>query len=629
MIWKDLQSKPQRLVFINGLIPIILIILFVFATNGFFPIGYLLYGWLEILGLSTFVSMVPGIAQWYLFGISLVGAQETANITMSFLILIASLLLLFGSTISLQTNKDEVIRGRIYWLIGGLLTFPLGLLSLYAYRKTRPKDQDISFRDRFIGELRKNKLPYLLIIPALIFLVFTYIIPILRGLYITLFAFPEAVQGFTPIDYLKDPLLWTLHAIFAGFQQQDPTFIGIDNYLELFSNTTNASSFQNALNNNVYFVILFVPGVILVSLALALLLNNKLLKGENSYTTIFYMPVITSVLVVSVIWLRVVFPNDGLLTNLVNIFAPIFNGLLGILSTITFGIVPSTPLATSINWLDVAMIESVVTMSIWRSVGFDVLILLAGLKSIPSSLYEAADIDGHGSWSKFKNITLPMLKGPLGVVIILELINGWQIFQEFYGLNLAQYGGDQSLAIYLVSNFSDIKVMTFASTVGYFIFGMTAFIGLLGRVEIKGLLKGFALFSLLAILFSIPANRANTLPKSLGFTLPWLSYDLFFLVLALLCLFYYFYDSLIKRRELEDDTSDLRQVGYFVLFIVPFYLLNGVGFNVAGLLLPSPLIGLFILFVAILMILSTQLTRFIKRRQLLSFLFPVAEINGV
>ena len=81
--------------------------------------------------------------------------------------------------------------------------------------------------------------------------------------------------------------------------------------------------------------------------------------------------------------------------------------------------------------------------------------------------------------------------------------------------------------------------MTFASTVGYFIFGMTAFLGLLGRVEIKNVLKGFALFSLLAILFSIPSNRVGRTAKSLGFSLPWLTYDLLFLVLAILCLLYY------------------------------------------------------------------------------------------
>ena len=282
------------------------------------------------------------------------------------------------------------------------------------------------------------------------------------------------------------------------------------------------------------------------------------------------------------------------------------------------------------------MIESVALMSVWRRVGFDVLILLAGLKSIPSSLYEAAEIDGHGGWSKFKNITLPMLKGPLGVVVILELINGWQIFQEFYGLNIAQYGGDQSLAIYLIANYASPTVMTFASTVGYFIFGMTAFLGLLGRVEMKNVLKGFAMFSLLAILFSIPSNRSGIPAKSLGFTTDWLTYDLFFLVLAFICLGYYIIYSLLKNKQLENDVNDLRKTGLFISFVVPFYLFNG--YNVmtqsgAGTtpiwFIPSSILGIIMLVVAILMLFARYLIPFLKRKEFASFLFQLEDFNGV
>ncbi|MHA1990396.1 MAG: carbohydrate ABC transporter permease [Candidatus Hodarchaeales archaeon] len=657
MIWEKIQSRSQLFTLINGLLPFTLI-LGMGLLGLFLQIGYLFYGWVEILGLSTFVSLVPDVAEWYFFGISLVGAENTANITMSGLVLIGAVLIIFGYLRSFQTNLEGEINGRTLWLIGGILTFPLGILALISYRNTRPKERDLTLRERITGELRKNKLPYLLIVPALIFLFFTYIIPILRGLYITVFSYPEASKAFFPVKYAEDPLLWTLHALLGGFQRGEPTFIGIENYIELFSNSIRATQFQNALDNNIYFVIMFVPGVILVSLGLALLLNNKLLKGENAYTTIFYMPVITSVLVVSVIWLRIVFPADGLLTIILTTFAPIHDGFFAILNIITLGIVPANVVQESINWLSVAMIESVTIMSIWRSVGFDVLILLAGLKSIPSSLYEAAEIDGHGSWSKFKNITLPNLKGPLGVVVILELINGWQIFQEFYGLNIAQYGGDQSLAIYLIANYADPVNLTYASTVGYFIFGMTAFIGLLGRVEMKNLLKGFSLFILLAILFSVPSNRTNTLPKSLGFTLPWMTFDLLFLAIAFFFLIYYFINSIIKYRELEDDLRDLRMAGFFTLFVVPFYLFNGyniltksgfgstpfyfplpfidtdpslgfIGNFVGSMTIPSLFIGLILLIIAILMISAYYFVPFMKKRQMASFLFHNEDASGV
>ncbi|PWI46843.1 hypothetical protein CEE45_14735 [Candidatus Heimdallarchaeota archaeon B3_Heim] len=638
MIWEQSQSKPQRFALINGIIPLILAIFFLFVSdNYFFTPGYFIYGWSEILGLSAFVSIVPEVTHWFFFGISIVGAEATANLTITLLVIAGCLLLLFGSLQSLQKDSTGVMKGRNAWLIGGILTLPLGLLAIVAFRNTRSKEQDLSLRERFVGELRKNKLPYILIIPALIFLIFTYIIPIIRGFYITLFAYPagDLSRAFIPVDYTQDPLLWTIHAILGGLQKQDPIFVGIDNYLQLFSQTTPATSFQNALDNNIFFVIIFVPGVIILSLALAVLLNNKLLKGENTYTTIFYMPVVTSVLVVSVIWLRVVFSLDGLLSAIFHLIAPILDFLYYILNIVTLGVVPANVVGESLNWLSIAMIESVALMSIWRRVGFDVLILLAGLKSIPASLYEAAEIDGHGGWSKFKNITLPMLKGPLGVVMILELINGWQIFQEFYGLNIAQFGGDQSLAIYLIANYASPTIMTFASTVGYFIFGMTAFLGLLGRVEIKNVLKGFALFSLLAILFSIPSNRFGLSAKSLGFTVKWLTYDLLFLVLAFICLAYYIIYSLLKYKQLENDVSDLRITGIFISCVVPFYLFNGyntITQSGAGStqiwFIPSGILGLLMLIIAILMLLARYIIPFLKQQQFASFLFPQEDING-
>lgn len=644
LLWKEMRSRPQQLAFINGIIPPVLIIFFLFAsTNYFFPPGYFLYAWLELLGLSAFVSIVPEVAHWFFFGIALVGAEATANLTITLIVIAGCLIILFGCLQSPKKNHTDEINGRTAWLIGGILSFPLGILSLFAYYVTRPKIQELSLKDKIFGELRKNKLPYMLIIPALVFLIFTYIIPILRGFYLTLFSFPEDPGGgysraFFPVDYSQDPLLWTVHAILGGLQRQDPIFIGVDNYLELFSKTTHAISFQNALSNNVYFVILFVPIVVIVSLGLALLLNNKFLKGENTYTTIFYLPVVTSVLVVSVIWLRIIFdPRGGFLTAFFVTFSDIINFIYLILNIISLGLIPANTVGEYVNWLTPSrQMEAVAIMSTWRRVGFDVLILLAGLKSIPDSLYEAAEIDGHGSWSQFKNITLPMLKGPLGVVIILELIAGWQIFQELFGLNISQFGGDQTLAIYLISNYSTPEVMTFASTVGYFIFGMTAFLGLIGRIEMRNILKGFAIFSLLTILFSIPSNRPLASAKSLGFTVSWLTYDLLFLVLTFLCFLYYIGFTILKHKQLEYDLQHLRTTGFFVLCVVPFYLFNGYNTMTksgAGTtpiwFIPSYLIGFLLLIIALVMILAIYLVPHIKKRGLLPFLFFVEETTGV
>ena len=649
------KNTVLRFLLINGFIPFLLIILFLLAgSNYFFPPGYFIYGWNEILLLSTFVSLVPGVAHWFLFGISLVGAEATANLTISGLILLGCLLVIMGLMKNIANSPKDKIKGRNYILIGGILTLPLGFLALYVFIKTKSGSSDIGFFQRVKIEFRKNSLPYILLIPSLFFLAFTYIIPIIRGFYITLFTYKIGSKeylsrAFTSVPYscptdpvdpscTADPLLWTIHAILGGLQHQNPIFIGFDNYLQLFSQTTDASSFQTALNNNIYFVILFVPGVIAVALGLALLLNNKLLKGENTYTTIFYMPVITSVLVSSVIWLRIVFPQEGLLTLIVTTLAPILDLLFSIFNIISFGIFPGDPLPSKISWISEYLMESVALLSIWRSVGFDVLILLAGLKSIPSSLYEAASIDGHGSWSQFKNITLPQIKGPLGVVVILELVNGWQIFQEFYGLNLAQHGGNYSLAVYLISNYASPPVMSFASTVGYFIFGMTAYFGLLDRAEIKGVLKGLSIFTLLAILFSIPSNRTGIPPKSVGLNLSWFSFDVLFLILALISLLFYFYKSILKEKQLEIDVHDLRITGYFILFTTPFYFFNG--YNIitrtgAGStpiwFLKSSTIGFFFLIISLFMIFMKNLIPYLKNMNSTSFLFSndesVSDVN--
>jgi multiple sugar transport system permease protein len=533
----------------------------------------------------------------------------------------------------LGKSSKPTNKGRAALLVGGILTFPLGILGIISFYRSRDKEVTLGLKDRFLNEIRKNKLPYVLIVPFIIFLLFTYLIPIIRGLYITLFNFPDLGRAFNPIDYSMDPLLWTIHAILGGLQNQDPAFIGLDNYLELFSTTSNASAFQKALGNNIFFVLLFVPGVVIVALLLSVLLNSKLLKGENTYTTIFYMPVVTSILVVAVIWGRVVFePNSGLLSIIFTLIAPLLDLIYSFLNIISFGLIPPVKANAGVNWLSAYLMESISVMSIWRRVGFDVLILLAGLKSIPKSLYEAAEIDGHGNLSQFRNITLPMLKGPLGVVMVLELINGWQIFQELYGLN--QAGTDNTLAVYLISHYADPRVMTFASTVGYFIFAMTAFLGLLDRVEARGLLKMIPLFALFAVLFNIPSNRTGELPPSLGFSVSW-TYDQMFLLLSFLVIIYYIFFVVFGMRlkplrlkpvfqyeELKRDFSGLKTTGFFVLFTSGFYFLNGYntlsksGFGSTIFIgsVNSMTLGRIFFIIGILMIFSSRIVPFFYQR---------------
>ncbi|MFX1282937.1 MAG: carbohydrate ABC transporter permease [Promethearchaeota archaeon] len=621
---KESQSRYRIITLVNGLVPLAIILSLYFSESmGVFfyelaSCGYLICGWTELLILSTFVSVVPGVSTWTLFyGLDFVGSAGTAILFINVLILVGGFFAILGSFIS---SEEKSNKHRYYLIIASFLTFPLGILAIFVLLKSKPDKAEKSLQERILTEIKKNKLPYMLIIPFIIFLIFTYLIPIFRGFYITFFGYEDLSKAFTPVDYSKDPLLWTLHAILGGLQHQSPEFIGLDNFFELFSHTTRAGAFQKALNNNVFFVIMFVPGTVIVSLLLAILLNNKFLKGEDSYTTIFYMPVVTSILVVSVIWLRVVFdPDSGLLILIFQMIAPIVELVYLVLNLVTLGIIPAVKVPSSVNWLSDNLMESIALMSIWRRVGFDVLILLAGLKSIPDSLYEAAEIDGHGGWSKFKNITIPMLKGPLGVVIILEIINGWLVFQELYGLNVS--GADRTLAIYLIYNYADPQIMTFASTVGYFIFAVSAFTSLVQRVEARGVLKLFSLTCLLSVLFSIPGIRENRDPKSLGFAgiLSWLSYDILFFIIALVCLAYYLIVFVIKEREIESDLIGLRNTGLFSLFVSIFFILNGYstytksgfGTNPIGAF-PSYIFGVVLIIVGLLMFFADKFEFMLK-----------------
>jgi len=183
--------------------------------------------------------------------------------------------------------------------------------------------------------------------------------------------------------------------------------IGFDNYVKLFSDDL----FWTALGNTFYFVVVAGPLSIAVSLTAALMLNSKLVKFKSLFRLAYFLPVVTTLVAVAIVWRFIYHPNFGILN--------FFLGLNGI---------------NPIDWLgdpDWAM-PSIILLAVWKNFGYNMIIFIAGLQNIPEELYEAADIEGANAFQKFKHITLPMLAPTTIFVSIITMIGYFQLFAEPY-----------------------------------------------------------------------------------------------------------------------------------------------------------------------------------------------------
>jgi multiple sugar transport system permease protein len=185
-----------------------------------------------------------------------------------------------------------------------------------------------------------------------------------------------------------------------------PQFIGTANFERLLGD----SMFWGAFGNSLRLLLLTVPVGVVLALSAALMLNQKL-RGRFIFRTIYFLPVITSTVAASVVWTWIFQPRYGLLGNLL---APV--GL------------------QDVNWLtrpDLVLFPLAV-VTIWQRLGFDMVLFLAGLQTIPRVLYEASVIDGANRWQRFWYVTLPMLSPTTFLVILLSIINSFQIFDQVY-----------------------------------------------------------------------------------------------------------------------------------------------------------------------------------------------------
>ncbi|MCG8058885.1 MAG: sugar ABC transporter permease [Candidatus Thiodiazotropha endolucinida] len=185
-------------------------------------------------------------------------------------------------------------------------------------------------------------------------------------------------------------------------------FVGFGQFVQLF----NDPDFMRALLNNLLFAAVVVPLQTVLALALALLLNQGL-PGTVAFRTLFFMPVVFPMSLVSVIWSLIYTPGpDGMM----NAF----------LEWASFGLWEARDFLRD----PLLALPGIMLLSIWQGVGFQMVILLAGLKAIPQSLYEAAALDGAGRWQQLLHITLPQLRNPLIFVMLITTILAFRLFDQ-------------------------------------------------------------------------------------------------------------------------------------------------------------------------------------------------------
>lgn len=214
----------------------------------------------------------------------------------------------------------------------------------------------------------------------------------------------------TLIGLLVGTLGPVLAAIGISFANWDvitpPTFAGLENYRHLLKDPT----FSKALVNTIYYVGVLVPISTVLSLGLALIMNQKL-RAITWYRTAYFLPVVSSTVAVALVWYWIYSKDFGLLNYVLR----------------SLGMDPIAWLSST-RWA----MPAIIMMGVWGILGEGMIIFLAGLQSISQSYYEAAEVDGASGWQKLWRITLPLITPSLFFFFIITMINAFQTFEQIY-----------------------------------------------------------------------------------------------------------------------------------------------------------------------------------------------------
>jgi putative chitobiose transport system permease protein len=288
-----------------------------------------------------------------------------------------------------------------------------------------------------LGQSFKNKTliqitPYLFLLPALVVLGMAVFYP----------AFQAFSLSFTQYDLDLT---------------QTPQWVGLKNFQKLWSDKV----FWQTLRNTFLYLIGVVPILVIVPLVLAILVNQKL-RGIRWFRIAYYTPVIISMVVAGIAW-KALYASDGILNQLLK--------LVG--------------LTDGIPWLtspDLAL-WSVMVVTIWKGLGYYMVIYLAGLQGIPVDLYEAAAIDGSDGWQKHWDITIPLMRPYLSLVAVISSISAMKVFEEVYIMTQGGPLNHSKTVVYYVYEkaFQDLEI-NYASAIGLVLF---LFILILSIINLK------------------------------------------------------------------------------------------------------------------------------------------------
>jgi multiple sugar transport system permease protein len=271
-----------------------------------------------------------------------------------------------------------------------------------------------------VGERGLGKLAWVLVFvsPSLVGLAVFSVIPILASLGLTLYE-------------------WDLLT--------PPHFVGLGNFQRLI----HERNFWAALAHTLYFIVGYIPLVMVIALGVAVILNQKL-RGVILFRAAFFIPVVSAWVAVALLWKWIFNPKFGIVNYLL--------GLVGIHGP---------------AWLfdpQWAMPAIIIT-SVWKDIGFVMMMFLAGLQGIPAEYYDAAAIDGAGGWQRFRYITLPLLSPTAFFALIMSLINSFQVFDQVRIMTGGGPAGATSVLVeQIVKNAFDYSRMGYAAALSWALF---------------------------------------------------------------------------------------------------------------------------------------------------------------
>lgn len=266
------------------------------------------------------------------------------------------------------------------------------------------------------------------------FTAWVFILPILIGY--SIFTFGAIIYSFF-ISLTKWDLL------------SPAKFIGLENYIKVFKDP----DFYNCMSNTVYFVIFLVPIVLVISLMLAIAINKCIGKLGKFYKIAFFMPCVTATIAVSMVWLCIFNPDNGIINS----------------------VLYSMGISNPPRWLDSTFWAkpSLILMRIWQMSGYYMIMFLTGLQTIPKTVYEAAKVDGASRWKRIRYITIPMLSNTTFFVLIMLIIESFNMFESIYVMTEGGPAGSTNTIMYYIysSGFSFYK-MGYASALAWIFFAI-------------------------------------------------------------------------------------------------------------------------------------------------------------